>query len=77
MTDGEGEEPYLRQIRGQPGRDQRHSAAESRRIRSPCGRKLKRYWRRMPRARRYMQAVDQPMPQDFDPLRRHAGGYRA
>lgn len=68
ITDGEGEEPYLRQIRDGLAEikgilQQSHDASEA--LRAEAQTVLEAH---AESAQQYMQAVDQPMPPDFDPF---------
>ena len=68
VTDGEGEEPYLRQIRDSLAEiktilQQSHDASEA--LRAEAQTVLEAH---AESAQQYMQVVDQPMPQDFDPF---------
>ena len=68
VTDGEGEEPYLRQIRDGLAEikgilQQSHDASEA--LRAEAQTVLEAH---AESAQQYMQVVDQPMPPDFDPF---------
>ena len=68
VTDGEGDEPYLRQIRDSLAEikgilQQSHDASEV--LRAEALTVLEAHTES---AQQYMQVVDQPMPQDFDPF---------
>jgi len=68
VTDGEGDEPYLRQIRDSLAEikgilQQSHDASEV--LRAEAQTVLEAH---AESAQEYMQVVDQPMPQDFDPF---------
>ena len=68
VTDGEGEEPYLRKIRDSLAEikgilQQSHDASEA--LRAEAQTVLEAH---AESAQQYMQVVDQPMPPDFDPF---------
>ena len=68
VTDGEGEEPYLRQIRDSLAEikgilQQSHDASEA--LRAEAQTVLEAH---AESAQQYMHVVDQPTPQDFDPF---------
>jgi len=68
VTDGEGEEPYLQQIRDSLAEikgilQQSHDASEA--LRAEAQTVLEAH---AESAQQYMQVVDQPMPPDFDPF---------
>ena len=68
VTDGEGEEPYLRQIRDSLAEikgilQQSHDASEA--LRAEAQTVLEAH---AESAQQYMQVVDQPTPPDFDPF---------
>jgi hypothetical protein len=68
VTDGEGEEPYLRQVRDSLAEiktilQQSHDASEA--LRAEAQTVLEAH---AESAQQYMQVVDQPTPPDFDPF---------